>query len=162
MREAAGRADASFAASTLVTLVSLRMAGSSKCAQAVERPGEAADEKQAADPALAGLNQLKFSVWISRGAGLALGVDGLLLMIPGALSRFREEGRGADERDQSFATRCASSVLLSPGSSLSTRTSGSIDRSPIVCSSGPSFTLPLIVSRDSRQERQELIPQMST
>lgn len=35
------------------------------------------------DPRLAGLNKLKFSVWISRGAGLALGVDGLLLILPG-------------------------------------------------------------------------------
>ncbi|KAL8292839.1 hypothetical protein RQP46_000533 [Phenoliferia psychrophenolica] len=38
--------------------------------------------KQASDPRLAALNGLKFSVWISRGAGLALGVDGLLLMLP--------------------------------------------------------------------------------
>lgn len=38
--------------------------------------------KQMSDPRLAGLNALKFSVWISRGAGLALGVDGLLLTLP--------------------------------------------------------------------------------
>ncbi|KAI5476018.1 hypothetical protein MNV49_000490 [Pseudohyphozyma bogoriensis] len=38
--------------------------------------------KQQSDPRLAALNGLKFSVWISRGAGLALGVDGLLLVLP--------------------------------------------------------------------------------
>lgn len=39
---------------------------------------------QASDPRLAALNGLKFSVWVSRGAGLCLGVDGLLLILPGA------------------------------------------------------------------------------
>ncbi len=39
--------------------------------------------KQSNDDRLAGLNTLKFSVWISRGAGLALGIDGLLLTLPG-------------------------------------------------------------------------------
>ncbi|KAM0747903.1 NADPH oxidase [Meredithblackwellia eburnea MCA 4105] len=39
-------------------------------------------QKQMRDPRLAGLNTLKFSVWISRGAGLALGVDGLFLVLP--------------------------------------------------------------------------------
>jgi len=39
--------------------------------------------KQSNDERLAGLNTLKFSVWISRGAGLALGIDGLLLTLPG-------------------------------------------------------------------------------
>ncbi|KAH8914471.1 hypothetical protein BT69DRAFT_1326361, partial [Atractiella rhizophila] len=38
--------------------------------------------KQASDPKLAGLNTLKFSVWSSRGAGLCLGVDGALILIP--------------------------------------------------------------------------------
>ncbi|GAA5908982.1 hypothetical protein JCM5296_002101 [Sporobolomyces johnsonii] len=39
-------------------------------------------EKQERDPRLAGLNSLKFSVWISRGAGLCLGVDGLFIVLP--------------------------------------------------------------------------------
>lgn len=31
---------------------------------------------------LAGLNTLKFSVWLSRGAGLSLAVNGTLILIP--------------------------------------------------------------------------------
>ncbi|UZP33084.1 hypothetical protein NXS19_000900 [Fusarium pseudograminearum] len=38
--------------------------------------------KQAVDPRLAGLNTLKFSVWISRGAGLVLSVDCMLILLP--------------------------------------------------------------------------------
>ncbi|KAK2757604.1 hypothetical protein FQN54_004573 [Arachnomyces sp. PD_36] len=38
--------------------------------------------KQADDPRLAPLNQLTFSVWLSRGAGLALSVDGALILLP--------------------------------------------------------------------------------
>ncbi|KAK4054371.1 hypothetical protein OIO90_003604 [Microbotryomycetes sp. JL221] len=38
--------------------------------------------KQAQDLRLAGLNTLRYSVWSSRGAGLCLGVDGLLLVVP--------------------------------------------------------------------------------
>ncbi|GAA5905496.1 hypothetical protein JCM8208_004299 [Rhodotorula glutinis] len=38
--------------------------------------------KQANDARLAGLNSLQYSVWISRGAGLCLGVDGLLIVLP--------------------------------------------------------------------------------
>jgi NADPH oxidase 1 len=38
--------------------------------------------KQAKDPRLAGLNTLKYSVWISRGAGLALSVDGAMILLP--------------------------------------------------------------------------------
>ncbi|KAM0750569.1 NADPH oxidase [Meredithblackwellia eburnea MCA 4105] len=38
--------------------------------------------KQANDPRLAPLNTLSYSVWISRGAGLCLGVDGLLIILP--------------------------------------------------------------------------------
>ncbi|KAI9870491.1 MAG: hypothetical protein M1830_004165 [Pleopsidium flavum] len=38
--------------------------------------------KQAHDRRLAGLNTLTFSVWISRGAGLALSVDGSLILLP--------------------------------------------------------------------------------
>ncbi|KAI9817219.1 MAG: hypothetical protein M1827_001332 [Pycnora praestabilis] len=38
--------------------------------------------KQASDPRLAGLNTLTFSVWLSRGAGLALSVDGAIILLP--------------------------------------------------------------------------------
>ncbi|KAL8640639.1 MAG: hypothetical protein Q9228_002466 [Teloschistes exilis] len=38
--------------------------------------------KQAADPRLAGLNTLTFSVWLSRGAGLVLSVDGAIILLP--------------------------------------------------------------------------------
>ncbi len=38
--------------------------------------------KQAADQRLAGLNTLTFSVWLSRGAGLALSVDGAIIVLP--------------------------------------------------------------------------------
>lgn len=38
--------------------------------------------KQASDPKLAGLNTLTFSVWLSRGAGLALSVDGAMILLP--------------------------------------------------------------------------------
>ncbi|CAK7239358.1 MAG: hypothetical protein STHCBS139747_000788 [Sporothrix thermara] len=38
--------------------------------------------KQDHDPRLAGLNTLTFSVWISRGAGLVLTVDGMLILLP--------------------------------------------------------------------------------
>ncbi|KIV97047.1 hypothetical protein PV10_00849 [Exophiala mesophila] len=38
--------------------------------------------KQAADPKLAGLNTLTFSVWISRGAGLVLSFDTLFILLP--------------------------------------------------------------------------------
>ncbi|KAF2401869.1 hypothetical protein EJ06DRAFT_537140 [Trichodelitschia bisporula] len=38
--------------------------------------------KQAADQRLAGLNTLKFSVWFSRGAGLILSVDTMLILLP--------------------------------------------------------------------------------
>ncbi|KAL1962178.1 hypothetical protein VTN77DRAFT_524 [Rasamsonia byssochlamydoides] len=37
---------------------------------------------QATDKKLAALNTLKFSVWISRGAGLALSFDGALILLP--------------------------------------------------------------------------------
>lgn len=39
---------------------------------------------QASDARLAGLNTLKYSVWFSRGAGLVLGIDGFLILLPGA------------------------------------------------------------------------------
>ncbi|EOD52254.1 putative NADPH oxidase protein [Neofusicoccum parvum] len=38
--------------------------------------------KQASDPRLAPLNLLRFSVWISRGAGLVLSVDTMLILLP--------------------------------------------------------------------------------
>ncbi|KAI4128519.1 MAG: hypothetical protein LQ338_002689 [Usnochroma carphineum] len=38
--------------------------------------------KQAADQRLAGLNTLTFSVWLSRGAGLVLSVDGAIILLP--------------------------------------------------------------------------------
>ena len=38
--------------------------------------------KQASDPRLAPLNTLHFSVWFSRGAGLVLSVDVLLILLP--------------------------------------------------------------------------------
>lgn len=38
--------------------------------------------KQAGDNRLAALNGLKFSVWISRGAGLVLSVDVLMILLP--------------------------------------------------------------------------------
>ena len=38
--------------------------------------------KQSADERLAALNELNFSVWISRGAGLALSVDVMLILLP--------------------------------------------------------------------------------
>ncbi|KUJ24117.1 uncharacterized protein LY89DRAFT_573348 [Mollisia scopiformis] len=39
-------------------------------------------KKQQDDPRLAGLNMLTFSVWISRGAGLVLSVDGAMILLP--------------------------------------------------------------------------------
>ncbi|KAJ2898083.1 Cytochrome b-245 heavy chain [Zalerion maritima] len=38
--------------------------------------------KQAADPKLEGLNTLSYSVWISRGAGFVLSMDGTLILLP--------------------------------------------------------------------------------
>lgn len=37
---------------------------------------------QESNPALAGLNSLTFSVWMSRGAGLVLSLDVTLILIP--------------------------------------------------------------------------------
>ncbi|KAE9368645.1 hypothetical protein N431DRAFT_444062 [Stipitochalara longipes BDJ] len=39
-------------------------------------------KKQQEDPRLAGLNTLTFSVWLSRGAGLVLSVDGAMILLP--------------------------------------------------------------------------------
>ncbi|KAI8961926.1 putative FAD binding protein [Daldinia sp. FL1419] len=38
--------------------------------------------KQAQDPKLAALNTLSWSVWLSRGAGLVLAIDGTLILLP--------------------------------------------------------------------------------
>ncbi|ELR05322.1 hypothetical protein VC83_06343 [Pseudogymnoascus destructans] len=38
--------------------------------------------KQATDERLAGLNTLTYSVWLSRGAGLVLSVDGAMILLP--------------------------------------------------------------------------------
>ena len=38
--------------------------------------------KQTTDERLAALNELSFSVWFSRGAGLALSVDVMLILLP--------------------------------------------------------------------------------
>jgi hypothetical protein len=38
--------------------------------------------EQARNEKLAGLNTLKFSVWISRGAGLVLSIDIMLILLP--------------------------------------------------------------------------------
>jgi hypothetical protein len=38
--------------------------------------------KQQDDPRLAGLNTLTYSVWLSRGAGLVLSVDGAMILLP--------------------------------------------------------------------------------
>lgn len=38
--------------------------------------------KQESDPRLAGLNTLQYSVWLSRGAGLVLSVDGMVILLP--------------------------------------------------------------------------------
>lgn len=45
--------------------------------------------KQAADPRLAGLNMLQYSVWISRGAGLVLTVLTTLIVVPMARTLLR-------------------------------------------------------------------------
>ncbi|RKF83723.1 Superoxide-generating NADPH oxidase heavy chain subunit A [Golovinomyces cichoracearum] len=39
-------------------------------------------KKQENDPRLAGLNMLQYSVWISRGAGLVLSLDGAIILLP--------------------------------------------------------------------------------
>ncbi|KAF2139897.1 uncharacterized protein K452DRAFT_231644 [Aplosporella prunicola CBS 121167] len=46
--------------------------------------------KQATDPRLAPLNALKFSIWISRGAGLVLSVDMLMILLPMCRTILRE------------------------------------------------------------------------
>ena len=72
--------------------------------------------KQADDPRLAGLNTLTFSVWISRGAGLVLSVDVLLILLPMCrnLMRFiRPKLRFLPlDESQWFHRQCAYSLLF--------------------------------------------------
>lgn len=63
---------------------------------------------------LAILNLLKFSVWISRGAGLCLAIDGALLLLPGARHLSSARRHGADRARQSAATLSATSGQSSP------------------------------------------------
>ena len=51
---------------------------------------------QASDARLAGLNTLKYSVWFSRGAGLVLGIDGFLILLPGACTASATDALLAD------------------------------------------------------------------
>ncbi|KIW88218.1 uncharacterized protein Z519_11329 [Cladophialophora bantiana CBS 173.52] len=72
--------------------------------------------KQASDPRLAGLNTLTFSVWISRGAGLVLSVDVLLILLPMCrnLMRFlRPKFRWLPlDETQWFHRQCAYAMLV--------------------------------------------------
>ena len=72
--------------------------------------------KQADDPRLAGLNTLTFSVWISRGAGLVLSVNVLLILLPMCrnLLRFvRPKLRFLPlDESQWFHRQCAYSLLF--------------------------------------------------
>ncbi|RMD41028.1 hypothetical protein DV735_g4094, partial [Chaetothyriales sp. CBS 134920] len=72
--------------------------------------------KQATDPRLAGLNTLTFSVWISRGAGLVLSVDVLLILLPMCrnLMRFiRPKARFLPlDETQWFHRQCAYTLLV--------------------------------------------------
>ncbi|RMZ76403.1 hypothetical protein DV737_g4858, partial [Chaetothyriales sp. CBS 132003] len=72
--------------------------------------------KQATDERLSALNSLTFSVWISRGAGLVLSVDALLILLPMCrnLMRFiRPKFRFLPlDETQWFHRQCAYSLLL--------------------------------------------------
>lgn len=72
--------------------------------------------KQAADPRLAGLNTLTFSVWMSRGAGLVLSVDVMLILLPMCrnLMRFlRPKFRWLPlDETQWFHRQCAYAMLV--------------------------------------------------
>lgn len=48
----------------------------------MDRTNQYFRKKQEDDPRLSGLNTLTFSVWISRGAGLVLSVDGAMILLP--------------------------------------------------------------------------------
>ena len=68
-------------------------------------------QKQAHDERLAALNKLQYSVWVSRGAGLCLGIDGLLIVLPSTylgrlgppdiVLRLVRSSRSAAQRDPS-------------------------------------------------------------
>ncbi|KAF8457276.1 ferric reductase NAD binding domain-containing protein [Terfezia claveryi] len=72
--------------------------------------------KQAKDPKLAGLNILGYSVWISRGAGLALAYDGSMILLPmcrNLLRYVRPKLRFLPlDESQWFHRQCAYSMLL--------------------------------------------------
>ena len=72
--------------------------------------------KQADDVRLAGLNTLTFSVWLSRGAGLVLSVDVLLILLPmcRTIIRFvRPKIRWLPlDESQWFHRQCAYSILI--------------------------------------------------
>ncbi|EXJ92673.1 NADPH oxidase [Capronia epimyces CBS 606.96] len=72
--------------------------------------------KQAQDPRLAGLNTLTFSVWMSRGAGLVLSVDVMLILLPMCrnLMRFlRPKFRWLPlDETQWFHRQCAYALLV--------------------------------------------------
>lgn len=56
--------------------------GESTCGVGVESNLTLYRYKQASDIRLAGLNTLTYSVWLSRGAGLVLSVDGAMILLP--------------------------------------------------------------------------------
>lgn len=72
--------------------------------------------KQAADPRLAALNTLTFSVWLSRGAGLVLSVDVALILLPmcrNLMRMIRPKFRWLPlDETQWFHRQCAYSLLL--------------------------------------------------
>src|SRR5204863_4031282 len=72
--------------------------------------------KQQQDPRLAALNTLTFSVWISRGAGLVLSVDALLIVLPmcrNILRFVRPKVRFLPlDESQWFHRQCAYSILF--------------------------------------------------
>jgi NADPH oxidase 1 len=72
--------------------------------------------KQQSDPRLAGLNTLTFSVWLSRGAGLILSVDVMLILLPMCrnLLRFIRPKFKFIPLDESqwFHRQCAYSLLV--------------------------------------------------
>lgn len=72
--------------------------------------------KQAKDPRLAGLNTIGYSVWISRGAGLALAYDGSMILLPMCRNLLRYVRPKLKflplDESQWFHRQCAYSMLL--------------------------------------------------
>ena len=68
--------------STAYISSSLDMAGTRRCAVIYHTHPPGLTKKKYADARLVELNTLKYSVWISRGAGLVLAFDGGLILIP--------------------------------------------------------------------------------